>query len=200
MQNRTYSAGMVSKPFWYIEFKTIMELLAYGYSYNEIKEKAVAENIFGVPKEYRAKEIFNGVSRRTKAFDAEAIKLFCKADLSSKKALALVAVLITDRLFFEFLHEVYREKILLGSHHIENADLNTFFSNKQAQSATVASWKEYTIKKLKNCYVNYHADSGLVLREDGLCKMTPPLLDASVKEYLSGVDMRQYLRALTGEI
>ena len=67
-------------------------------------------------------------------------------------------------------------------------------------TATVASWKEYTIKKLKNCYVNYLADSGLVLREDGLCKMTPPLLDASVKEYLSGVDKRQYLRALTGEI
>lgn len=106
MQDKKYSAGMVSKPFWYIEFKTIMELLAHGYSYDEIKEKAVAENLFGVPKEYRAREIFNGVSRRAKSLDAEAIKLFCAADLTAKKALALIAVLKTDRLFKPFAREL----------------------------------------------------------------------------------------------
>ena len=142
MQDKKYSAGMVSKPFWYIEFKTIMELLAHGYSYDEIKEKAVTENLFGVPKEYRAREIFNGVSRRAKSLDAEAIKLFCAADLTAKKALALIAVLKTDRLFFEFLHEVYREKILLGLPSIESSDLNAFFGDKQARSETVAAWKE----------------------------------------------------------
>lgn len=199
MQKDRYSAGMVSKPFWYVEFKTIIELLARGYSYDEIKHKTVEENLFGVPKKYRAQEIYNGISRRAKSFDAETIDLFCKTDLTSKKALALIAVLKTDRLFFEFLYEVYREKIRLGLPYIESADLNTFFGNKQAQSEIVASWKEYTIKKLKNSYVNYLADSGLSLREGGSYKITPPVLDTAVREYLSGGDRRQYLRALIGE-
>lgn len=199
MRKDSYSAGMVSKPFWYVEFKTITELLARGYSCGEIRHKVVVENIFGVPKEYRAKEIYNGVIIRAKAFDAEAIDLFCQTDLTSKKALALIAVMKTDRLFFEFIYDVYREKIRLGLPCIENADLNAFFGGKQAQSETVASWKEYTIKKLKNSCLNYLADSGLILREGGFCKITQPVLDSAVKKYLSGGDMRHCLRALTGD-
>ena len=59
MPKNDYSAGMVSKPFMFIEFKKIMMLLDRGLDYDEIKRVSLEENLFGVPKIYRAKEIYN---------------------------------------------------------------------------------------------------------------------------------------------
>lgn len=147
MPKNDYSAGMVSKPFWFIEFKKVMTLLDKGVDYDEIKRISQEENLFGVPKIYRAKEIYNTVSRRAKSLDRKTINLFCSTDLSSSKALALLAVMKTDRLFFEFMYEVYREKIILGNATLEESDINIYMKNKQSQSDKVASWEDCTIKK-----------------------------------------------------
>ena len=69
MPKTDYSAGMVSKPFWFIEFKKVMTLLDRDVDYDEIKRISLEENLFGVPKIYRAKEIYNTVSRRAKSLD-----------------------------------------------------------------------------------------------------------------------------------
>lgn len=198
MPKDNYSAGMVSKPFWFIEFKKFIQLLNDGCSYEEIKRISIEENLFGVPKEYRAKEIFNGLSSRAKVFDEGMIKLFCSTDLSSSKFLAMLAVIKTDRLFFEFMYEVYREKIMFGVTTLEDRDINIFLKNKQMQSEKVAGWKDCTLDKLKNSYVNYLSDSGLILRVGSVKNITPPVLDISVEQYLLDHDMRQYLSALTG--
>ena len=198
MPKNDYSAGMVSKPFWFIEFKKVMTLLDKGVDYDEIKRISLEENLFGVPKIYRAKEIYNTVSRRTKALGNELIKLFCSTDLSSSKFLAMLAVIKTDRLFFEFMYEVYREKIMFGVTTLEDRDINIFLKNKQMQSEKVAGWKDCTLDKLKNSYVNYLSDSGLILRVGSVKNITPPVLDISVEQYLLDHDMRQYLSALTG--
>ena len=77
MPKNDYSAGMVTIPFWIIEFKKVMMLLDKGVDYDEIKRISLEENLFGVPKIYRAKEIYNTVSRRAKSLDSKTINLFC---------------------------------------------------------------------------------------------------------------------------
>lgn len=139
MVKNGYSAGMVSKPFWYVEFKKVIKLLQEGKTLDDIKKLSLEQNIFGVSKEYRAKEIYNCVRGRAKIFDNEMIDLFCKADLATTKIMALIAVLKTDRLFFEFLYEVYRDRVLLGIRVLEDSDISIFFKNKQMQDETVAS-------------------------------------------------------------
>ncbi len=193
-----YSAGMTSKPFWFIEFKKVMVLLNDGIRYEEVKRKAIEENLFGVPKIYRAKEIFNCVSGRAKSLDEETINLFCTTDLSSAKALALLAVMKTDRLFFEFMYEVYREKIILGVETLKESDINIFIKNKQLQSTKVASWKDCTLKKLANSYLNYLSDSGFISRDGKENRITPPVLDIAVEQHLTELGMKNYLQALTG--
>ena len=198
MPKTDYSAGMVSKPFWFIEFKKVMTLLDKGVNYDEIKRISQEENLFGVPKIYRAKEIYNTVSRRAKSLDRKTINLFCSTDLSSSKALALLAVMKTDRLFFEFMYEVYREKIILGNATLEESDINIYMKNKQSQSDKVASWEDCTIKKLVNSYFNFLSDSGFILREGKVNKITPPILDNEVEQHLLELGMKNYLQAITG--
>ena len=198
MPKNDYSAGMVSKPFWFIEFKKVMILLDKGLDYDEIKRISLEENLFGVPKIYRAKEIYNTIIRRTKSLDIKAINLFCSTDLSSSKALALLAVMKTDRLFFEFMYEVYREKIILGDDILDESDINIYMKNKQSQSEKVASWEDCTIKKLVNSYFNFLSDSGFILRDGKVNRITPPILDNQVEQHLLEHGMKNYLQAITG--
>jgi len=198
MPKNDYSAGMVSKPFWFIEFKKVMTLLDRDVDYDEIKRISLEENLFGVPKIYRAKEIYNAVSRRAKSLDRKTINLLCSTDLSSSKALALLAVMKTDRLFFEFMYEVYREKIILGDATLDESDINIYMKNKQSQSDKVASWEDCTIKKLVNSYFNFLYDSGFILRKGKVNKITPPILDNEVEQHLLELGMKNYLQAITG--
>lgn len=198
MGKNGYSAGMVSKPFWYIEFKKTIKLLQEGKSFDNIKKLSIEQNIFSVSKEYRAKEIYNCVSGRAKVFDNEMIDLFCKSDIATTKIMALITVIKTDRLFFEFLYEVYREKILLGIRVLENSDFSIFFKNKQMQDETVASWKDYTLKKLSNSYINYLTDAGLLSTSSGRMEITPPILDVVLERYLVATKQSQIVKAITG--
>lgn len=67
--------------------------------------------------------------------------------------MVLYAIAKTDRLFFEFLNEVYKEKIVLKDFYIRDKDFNRFFQGKREQSEKVDSWSEYTFKKLKQVYI-----------------------------------------------
>lgn len=198
MSKNDYSAGMVSKPFLFVEFKKVIKLLHEGNSFADIKKLSLEKNIFGVSKEYRAKEIYNCVSHRAKTFDADMIALFCLSDLATTKAMTLIAVLKTDRLFFEFLYEVYLEKIQLGIRVLEDSDISIFFKNKQMQDENVSSWKDYTLIKLRNSYINYLRDAGLLTISSGKKKITPPILDAALEKYLINNKETQILKALTG--
>lgn len=57
-----------------------------------------------------------------------------------------------DTLFFDFVYEVIREKMILGSNEYADSDVRIFFKNKQVQDEKVAGWTEATIKRLGTCY------------------------------------------------
>lgn len=193
-----YSAGMVSKPFWFAEFKKVIKLLHDGYSFDDIKKMNLEENLFGVAKEYRGKEIYNCVSARAKVFTDEMINLFCASDIATQKVMALISVLKTDKLFYEFLYEVYREKVIIGIMELEDSDISIFFKNKQAQDETVASWKDYTLKKLRNSYINYLRDAGMIFESGSKKEITPPILDVALERYLQSQNEQHLIKALTG--
>ncbi|MFR1371100.1 MAG: BrxA family protein [Eisenbergiella massiliensis] len=68
---------------------------------------------------------------RVKAMDDRLVELFCSSDLATQKLINLVTILRTDRLFFEFVYEVYREKVILGTSIMEDTDVNVFFTKKR---------------------------------------------------------------------
>lgn len=193
-----YSAGLMSQSFWFLEFKKVVKLKQSGMGYNEIKKKCVDDNLFGAAKEYRALRMAGYVINRVKTMDDTLIDLFLTSDLSTQKLINLVTILRIDRLFFEFLYEVYREKSILGVEALEEADVNVFFTQKESQSDLIAGWKDTTKRHLRSCYLNFMTDANLLTVVDKKKNITPPILDVALERYLQAMDEEVLIKALTG--
>ena len=195
-----YSAGLASTSFWFIESKKIAEFILEGYSKKEIMEMAIEENIFQVETINRIKEIVNGVYKRLSLFPEEILNYFIHVDVNSAKIFVLISILNNDKLFFEFMHEVFREHIILGNFNIKDADLDIFFMNKINQSEIVENWSEGTIKRLKSIYKLFLIESGLLEKEDNYYKIILPFIDYRLKELLTQDNLTPFLNAITGGV
>lgn len=193
-----YSTGLVSQSFWFLEFKKTVKLRKDGLDYDQIKKKCVEENLFGAAKEYRAQRMAGYIIARLKAMDDTLVELFCSADLATQKIINLITILRTDRLFFEFIYEVYREKVILGIEFMEDADINVFYTRKETQSEVIAGWKDATKKRLRNIYTNFMVDANLLAVHQKKKIITPPILDIALECYLKSVDEEAMIKALTG--
>lgn len=194
----TYSAGLMSQSFWFIEIKKIIKLISDGKSEDEIKKMCIEENLFGAAKEYRAKRMYGYIWNRTKRLDNTLIELFLDSDLATQKIINLIAILRSDRLFFEFVFEVYREKNIIGTQVLEDADANIFFKNKEIQSEDIAAWKDTTKRKLRQVYFNYLIDANLLTVVDKKRTITPPILDIALERYLEACGDGAIIKAITG--
>jgi len=193
-----YSSGLVSESFWFIEFKKIVKLRNEGKSWDKIRELCLNENLLGISKEYRAKRIYGYLKNRIEALDEDIYEIFVNSDLVTQKIIVFIAAAKQNRLFFEFLYEVYREKVLLGVNELTDSDINVFFKNKQQQDSTIAAWTDVTLKRLRGTYMNFMADAGLLTIIDKQKKMTPPILDVILERYLKDKGEMQMIKAITG--
>lgn len=198
MEYKQYSAGLMSQSFWFLEFKMAMRLKQEGIEDNDIKRKCVDENLFGAAKEYRALRMAGYIMTRIKTVDSALTELFFTSDLATQKLINLIAILRTDRLFFEFVYEVYREKVILGAENMEDADVNVFFSRKEIQSELVAGWKESTKRRLRSGYLNFMTDANLLTVVEKRKVITPPILDIALERYLLSVGEESMVKAMIG--
>ena len=193
-----YSAGLMSQSFWFLEFKKAVKLRQEGLGYDDIKKKCIDENLFGAAKEYRALRMAGYIVTRIKAMDDTLLELFSSSDLATQKLINLITILRTDRLFFEFVYEVYREKVMLGIEYMEDTDVNVFFTRKEIQSDLIAGWKDTTKRKLRNIYMSFMEDANLLAVIEKKKTITPPILDVALEHYLRSRDEEAMVKALTG--
>jgi len=194
-----YSAGLMSQSCWFVEFKKIVQLIAAGKTEEEIKNECLENNLLGAVKEYRAKRMYGYLINRAAMLDDELVQLFMESDLSTQKVINLIAILRGDRLFFEFVYEVYREKALLGQHILEDSDINIFFTKKGNQSEVVEGWNDSTKKHLRSNYVTCLADANLLQIEKKVRKITTPILDSQLIRYMDKCGDHALLVAISGE-
>ena len=106
--------------------------------------------------------MLNGTYRRVSLFSMDLLKVFLSCDIETAKVLNLISILMDSRLFFEFIHEMYDEKLRIGETEITERDLNVFFANKAMQSEVVAGWTDTAVKKLKQCFCRMMYEAGLL--------------------------------------
>lgn len=198
MIRKEYSAGAVKHSFWFLEFRKMITLLLDGNSIDSIKQMNIDENIFSAPTTERAKQIFNTVSARAQSLDESFYAYFVGSDIATQKIITLISVMNKDTLFFDFLYEVYREKLILGSGELLDSDIRVFFKNKQVQSERVAGWQDYTLKRLGTCYKTFLTEAGIASRGSGGVNIAKPVLDISLEKCLIDNGMEQFIHALTG--
>lgn len=194
-----YSAGIVSASFWLLETKTTAEYMLDGLSKSKILELSLNENIYQVDSERRAKDIANVTYRRLKDFPEKLLKFFVNADVNSSKIIVLISILKNDKLLFEFMYEIFRERIILGNYTLKKSDFEIFFKNKSQQSEIIENWAEKTIKKLSSRYRIFLSEAGLLEKDDKDYKIILPFLDFRLRELLVENDFEPYVKAICGE-
>lgn len=192
-----YSAGMVSQVFAFVETKKLADLITKGMTKEEAWQHVESENLFQLKNPTRLKRTFNYVWNRIQSLPEEVTKLLPVLDTENAKILVLISIMKTDLLFFEFVYEIYRGKIILGEKTIENRDLNVFFDEKASQSELVAGWSESGVQKLKNCYIKNLVDAGL-LTDTKTRTIRPALINYKIEDILKKNDMAVYVNAVLG--
>ena len=199
MIEQNYSAGIMSQSFWFNEFRQLLKLKRENCEPDEMKKRVIEENLFGATNEYRAKRIYGYLINRVSVVEKELSDLFFSSDLATQKLINLIAVLRGDRLFFEFLYEVYRDKIILGEKTLELSDGKIFFNHKETQDDNVLAWKDQTKKRVQSAYYNFMIEANLLEIVDKKKLITPPLLDIALENYLRSNGETAIIKAITGE-
>ncbi len=193
-----YSAGAVKHAFWFMEFRKVVSLRMENKSWEEIKRLSEEENIFGTPTIQRAKQIYNTVSARVKSMDDSFYQVFESCDLASQKLFALVGAMTYDVLFGEFVYELIREKLIIGSNELSDGDIRIFFANKQRENDKVAEWTEETIKRLGATYKSILFEAGITNKTRNVREIYKPLPDPDMEHWLEDHGMTYQLKAITG--
>ncbi|MDR0628643.1 MAG: DUF1819 family protein [Treponema sp.] len=206
MTRKPYSAAAVKHLFWFQEFKTVARLLVKGRTLDDIRAINERENLLKAKTAYRGKTIFSALAARFEAIPPEFLDLFEKTDVLTQKLIAAIATMAADNLFFDFMSEVYREKLLIGEKTLAVSDFVQFFRNKQVQDEKAASWKDITLNRLGRAYRNILLQSGLIELPIGKpnSKKTEwlvrkPVVNKQLAGLLQKTNMGAFYSALTGE-
>jgi hypothetical protein len=186
-------------PYFYTEFKTVSRLKLSGLKESEIKKMAVEENLFMVKTETRRREIASRTLERIEILDDYLVDIVVNGTIQTSKQIVLYTILKADLLFFEFMNEVFREKIILNEKYITDKDFSIFFTRKMEQSKQVEGWKDYTFYKLKQVYKRILTEAGLVKKEKQDLLIIPQMIEPDVFNHIKDKGDEVYLSAMIGE-
>lgn len=198
MERKEYSAGATKYSFWFMEFRNEVKLLSEGKTFEEIRELCKTENIFASVTPARALLTYNAVTARIKALGDSFYPVFMNGDVATQKLFALAAMMVNDTLFFDFVYEVIREKMIIGSNEYTQSDLNIFFKDKQLQCEKMAGWSETTLGKLSRSYKTYLYEAGVTDKGKDARKIYKPILEPDMERWLIDNGMKQIVKALSG--
>lgn len=198
MKRKEYSAGAVKHSFWFMQFRSEVKLLSEGKSFEDIKKLCRNENIFAASTPGRAAQIFSTVSSRIKGMGDRFYPVFLNGDVSAQKMFNLAAIMANDTLFFDFVYEVVREKMIIGNNEYRQSDLNIFFKDKQLQSEKAAGWTDATFARLGKSYKSFLFEAGMTDKGKDVRKIYKPILDPEMERWLLDHDMEQIRKALSG--
>jgi hypothetical protein len=190
-----YSATLTGASFLLYELKQVLKLTRQGLTEAEIKKKVIEENVFEYQVTSSLKRIVPSVLRRANALDESLQELVLNSPLEVGKIINLYAIMKTDKLFFEFMNEVIREKLDANNYLLEKKDLNGFFTVKEEQNEKMAKWTELTVNKLKQVYMKLLYEAGF-LSDKKAGDLNRLLFDEDIKRHLTNIGDTAYLRAM----
>ena len=200
MQNQEYTATNTGRPFSFKAMIIGAKLKADGYTDKEIREKSKNENIFQSRSEHQRIKTASTVNKRLNMLDEQLINKLINGDSTTIKQTIIYSIMKSDRFFFEFMDEVYKDKIILREFTIKDSDINIFIKRKQEQIPQIAQWTESTLKKLKAQYLTMLQEANFIKRINGAIEIIPPVIDPSLYNHLLEIGDEAYLKAMIGEI
>ena len=193
-----YNASATKHLFWFVETRDTARLLG-NHSMDEARQIVIDENLYQQKSESRLINEFGCIKKRLEALPEELQRMMVTVDLGTGKLIAFIGCMASDRLLFDLMYEVYRQKLYLGELSITDADLNIFFKDKKDQNEKVAAITDTSVKKLKQVYCKYMFEAGLLTGRVTEKQVSKPYIDPGLRFALQRNAMDKYLAALTGE-
>lgn len=157
---KEYSASFTSEQFLFYEMRTTAQLVLLGLNDKEIIEKVTNENLFQYPTEKSNRRTAIACLKRIHLLDDEKlIEMIADGSSLSARQVCLYTMMKQYRVINEFMVTVIGEKYRLMDFSFSKRDVNVFFTRLQEQNDVVASWSDWTIKKLKQVIVKLLVDN-----------------------------------------
>lgn len=145
-----YNGGLTREQFLFFEIRIVASLLSQGLSREETVARIKAENLFQFPTERMISSIAGTCFRRIEALDSEVLVYhLANAPATAAKQINLYAMMKYNRIVWDFMTLVIAEKYRTREFDFSKKDLNVFFLRLRAKDASVASWSDGTIQKIK---------------------------------------------------
>lgn len=193
-----YSAGLVSRSFWYGEFSKVIDLINQGIDWDEIKKLAVKDNFFKQSSSDRALRMYQTLKMRIDTLNSSYFELFPSLDPLNQKIVNLIAIMNTDRLFSEFMYESFRIELLLGDSKLYDYEVQSFFDRKQTESEQIAAWTDETVTRLAGAYLSYLRETGLLKDNGDYDDVIRPLMDIRLQDLMRSKNENIALASLLG--
>jgi len=193
-----YTSTLKTMGFLYLETKKATALKLNGEDAGEIMRQSIEDNIFLMKTEIRKREVASTIINRLIVLDEYYINKIVHGNLGTSKLLVLLSIIKTDRLFYEFMHDVYSEKVIIKDDTITSRDFASFFQRKSEQSEKVASWADYTHYKLGQVYRKILVEAGIARAEGNKLLISRPVFEKEVAEHIKASGDQHYLNAMIG--
>ena len=192
-----YFSNLTREPYFYYELKQVAKLTLAGFSPVEIRTKIKDENLFQCTTNKGINRLLSATHKRVVVLDEIMLNLLVHGSLHTSKLVALIAIMKTNRLFLEFIEEVYLEKLQLGEQELEPKDFRIFLNNKAEQSPKVAGWQGSTLRKLSQVYSKILFEAGLI-NNTHKKMLTPPIIEEELLVHLRKIGDHRLINAMTG--
>ena len=193
-----YKSTIKATSFLYLEMKKASELKLKGLSNQEIIEKIKEENYFLLGSDNRKRVIASEVIKRMDYLNQDLLEKLVNRHTSMGKIIVLYAIMKKDRLFSEFMQEVFRDKLLISENQITAKDFNLFFQRKREQDADLERWADETYKKLTQVYKRILTETGLAKRINKSIEIQSAIIDFELQESIKALGDEEYLKILQG--
>lgn len=190
-----YSSSLNGAQFMLYEFTQIVKLKEQGLTDDEIKKVVMNENILQQDKVSSTKRRLRYLLPRVNVLDETLRRFVIQGPIEYRKVINLYSILKTDRLFYEFMNEVIREKFQIHNYLFEKKDLNAFFAYKAEQDEYLRSWSDSTVQRLKQVFVKILEEVGILAdRKTG--ELRRLMIDEALKNHLRKIGDGKYIELM----
>lgn len=195
MDNRVYNGKLTGESFLLYELKIVAKLKKEGYTDKEIRKMVLEENLFQYKFTSSISRRLTPLMQRINLLDEELIDRLIEDPLGDGIVINLYSIMKNDRLFFEFMNEVMKEKLKSNNEVLEKKDINIFIETKIEQNEDIASWSDSTVNKIKQVIKKILMEAKVV--EDNKTGIVKKIIMSDwIKNYLIKSGEEKYILAM----
>jgi len=135
-----YSSYIKDMPYLYLETRKAARLIVGGETPESIIRMSVDENIFQLDKELRRLKLAQRVALRLNAVSLPVTRLIANGLDENARLGVFYSIIKTDLLFFEFMRDIYCDKVQIGQTTISDNEITNFLVCKTNENERMAAW------------------------------------------------------------